>query len=517
MAEDFLEEIYQKAKVIDQIRYYIDMVRTGRDRDARAAYNLAAAAIERILPELSEEDRELAAAIEDAAIRVRDSFNDQCEATALAEGLLIPLLFEYMSYYTGIDVTEGKYTIQSANSGFLSVKDEEQRITMHSSYDPMGEAYGIAGSVFSPSTETYHILGCGLGYLPYQIWRMSEGAASIVIYEEDEVMLIYARQYGVLSWIEDSALKIYHNPDIDKVADMFLAAEGENVSHNRKEYFYISAWKKNIYKNARKGAMSILEANIALQRSMSSRTDINIWKNAKHERITLDAIKAELKRDEWIVVSAGPSLDEQMDFLKQSMGVRGIVAVNTVLRRLFKEGIRPDLVAAADQYVQMREHIAGIGDQTEGIPLIAERRLNWQYLEQYCGPVCLVDAGYEAAISNKGEDTDVWQVSGSVAGLALEAAVRMGAKKIWLVGQDLAYPSGKTYAEGMPYKADVDERGTMTVSSVDGGTVRTSEAFNWFRLGLESQLARYKGIEVFNMSKHGALIKGAKSVLSDAQ
>lgn len=512
MAEEFLEEIYQKAKISDRIRYYIDMVREGRERDARAAYNLAAADIEQILPELYEKDRELAVAIEDAAVSVRDSFDDPCEATAVAEGLLLPLLFEYMSYYTGIDVTEGKYTFQSANSGYLSVKDEQQGITMHSSYDPMGEACRIAGSLFSPQTETYHILGCGLGYLPYQIWRMSEGAASIVIYEEDEEMLEYARQYGVLSWIEEGALRINYDPDIDKVAGMFLDAEGKNASHDGKEYFYISAWKKNVYKDARKGALSILEANIALQRSMSSRTDINIWKNAKHEQTTFDVIKAGLKRDEWIVVSAGPSLDEQIGFLKQSKGARGIVAVNTVLRRLFKEGIKPDLVAAADQYVQMREHIVGIGDQTEGIPLIAERRLNWQYVEQYRGPVCLVDAGYDTAKGNDDEDTDVWQVSGSVAGLALEAAVRMGAKKIWLVGQDLAYPSGKTYADGMPYKADADERGTMIVPSVDGGMVRTSEAFNWFRLGLESQIARYGGIEVYNLSRHGALIKGTKPV-----
>ncbi len=506
MAEELIEEIYAKAKIIEQIKEYIDLVRTGRDRDARAVYNQAASGIEGILPELFQTDVNLAEGIEDAAIQIRDSFADPCEATAVAEGLLLPLLFEYMSYYTGIDVTEGRYTIQSANSGFLTIRDNETGITMHNSYDPMGEAYGIAGSLFCPETEIYHILGCGLGFIPYQLWNMSEGAAKIVLYEEDGTVLEYAKQYGVLDWIREASLEIKHVPDIEKVAGLLIEAARKTASKAKKEVIYISPWKKGIYRNAQNGEMSILDANIALERSMSSRTEINLWKNREHEQITLEEIKTALQKEEWIVVSAGPSLDEQISFLKESKGIRGIVAVNTVLRRLFKEGIKPDLVAAADQYVQMREHIIGIGDQTEGIPLIAERRLNWQYLEQYRGPVCFVSAG-----DNRDADTEVWQVSGSVAGLALESAVRMGAKKIWLVGQDLAYPSGKTYAEGMPYKADADERGTMLVPSVDGKMVRTSEAFNWFRLGLESQIARYDGIEVYNMSQHGALIKGAKT------
>ncbi|MBP3296321.1 MAG: motility associated factor glycosyltransferase family protein, partial [Lachnospiraceae bacterium] len=179
-------------------------------------------------------------------------------------------------------------------------------------------------------------------------------------------------------------------------------------------------------------------------------------------------------------------------------------AVNTVLRRLFREGIRPDLVVAADQYIQMREHIEGIGDQTEGIPMIAERRTNWQYTERYLGPICFVST------ENNSEDKeeDIWEVSGSVAGLALEAAVRLGAGRIYLVGQDLAYPDGKTYAQGMPYVAEAESRGTMLVPSVNGGMVSTSEAFHWFRIGLETQIAKYKDIRFINLSRQGARIKG---------
>ncbi len=508
MAEQFIEEIYKDAMIIEQVREYIAFTQYGRNRDAHTVYNQAAADMERILQSGAIADRELAEAIEQTAIEIRDSFEDRCLATALAEGRLLPLLYEYMESYAGIDVTEGKYTLRSANSAFLTVRDNEQNITMHSEYDPMWEAYQIASSIFVPEAECYHILGCGLGYLPYQLWVRSEGAVKIVIYEEDAYILDYAFRYGVLSWIAEKCIEVRHDTEAEMVADAFLK---EKATNKKEERFYIAPWKKNVYAKAKNGEIAIEAANLFLERSMRERTAINLWKNKKHKQILFKEIKSSFWKKEWIVVSAGPSLDEQIAFLKESSGRRGIIAVNTVLRRLFREGIHPDLVAAADQDVQMRKHIDGIADLTEGIPLIAEYRLNWQYLEQYRGPACFV---HTEMVNDEGTE-EVWQVSGTVAGLALEAAVRLGAERIWLVGQDLAYPEGRCYADGMPHCVDADKAGTVLVPSVDGGMVATSEAFNWFRQGMEIQIARYKDVEFYNLSRHGALIHGCRTEINN--
>lgn len=507
MAEEFIEEIYNKGIIIEQLREYIAFSNKENDRDARAAYNQAASGLEKELSILRQTDRELAEAIENAAVMIRDRFDDPSEAKAIAEGELLPLMFHYMLNYSGIEVTEGKYTIQSANSGFLTIRDNELNKTIHNSFDPLWEAYEIAEAVFDPEVECYHILGCGLGYIPYQLWRKSEGAVKIIIYEEDSAIIDYAKRFGVLGWIPEKSLTIQHDSRTETVAGIFLEETSVIEASKKKNSVYFSSWKKDIYKAVCNGEIAVLEANITLDRSMRDRTAINLWKNKKHDQISFDKIQTELRYDEWIVVSAGPSLDDQIIFLKESKGRRGIVAVNTVLRRLLKEEIYPDLIAAADQYVQMREHIDGIGDRTRDIPLIAEKRLNWQYSEQYQGPICFVSTEQEYADNAE----EVWQISGSVAGLALESAIRLGAKKVYLVGQDLAYPDGKTYAEGMPYHADASSRGTMLVPSVDGGMVPTSEAFNWFRMGLEAQIAKYSLVEYHNLSRHGALIRGCKT------
>ena len=500
MAEQFLEEIYSKAMIIQLLREYVGHIYGGRPRDARCIYNQAAKRIEDLLTEAEMKDPEKAKWIYDSAIEIRDAFEDMSRATGIAEGKLIPAIFRYMCHYAKIDVTEGNYSLFSAQSGFLTIRDLEKGITFHSEYDPLWEAERMVSVIYDQTVECYHILGVGLGYLPYQLWRQSEGAVRITVYEDDETILDYAKNYGVLDWIKEDSLEIVCEKDRDKLGDVFL----NNVSVDD-SISYISNWKIDTYKEIQNGQLYVLATNAALERSLRLRTAVNIRKNQKHLKIAFDDIKNMLNYEEWIIVSAGPSLDDQISFLKKSKGERGIIAVNTVLRRVFEEGIRPDLVVAADQYVQMKEHIEGIGDKTEGIPMIAEKRTNWQYTEQYRGPICFVSVGEESA---DGQDDKQWKVSGSVAGLAVEAAVRLKAKKIYLVGQDLAYPDGKSYAAGMPYVADASKRGTMLVPSVDGGMVPTSEAFNWFRIGIETQIARYRDVEFVNLSMHGAFIKG---------
>ena len=500
MAESFLEDIYSKAFILQSLREYVEYTCMGRERDARREYNLATAKLEKLLPELGKEDPQLAEDIVCAAEEIRDHYDDLGHAMAVVEGTLIPSIFRLTAYFADIDVEEGKYKLYSANSAFLTIRDMESELTLHSEHDPLWESYRIARSIYDPMLECYHIFGVGLGYLPYQLWRLSEESVTIVIYEEDETMLSYAHAYGVLDWIDKEAIEIICMADKAELVKAFRRGISWHVGK-----YYISPWKKQEYKEVMNGELLILEANAALERSMQNRTVENLRKNKKHLQVSFMQIRDSFSWKEWVIVSAGPSLDEQIEFLRQSKGVRGIIAVNTVLKRLVKENVLPDLVVAADQYIQLREHIAEIGEFTEGIPMIAERRVNWHFADQYRGPICFVSIEKN---SDKNTNEEFWEVSGSVAALALEAAIRLGAEKVYLVGQDLAYPEEKAYAGGMPYFVDAKARCTMRVPSVDGGMVATSNAFNWFRQGLESQISRHPDISFINLSRHGALIKG---------
>ena len=105
----------------------------------------------------------------------------------------------------------------------------------------------------------------------------------------------------------------------------------------------------------------------------------------------------------------------------------------------------------------------------------------------------------------------VWDISGTVACLAIEAAIHLRAKTIYLVGQDLAYPSGRKYAKKMPHPEAPEANWEIKVPSVDGSMVDTSEAFDWFRKAIEFQISKYNSVSFINLSKHGAKIYGTKS------
>ena len=82
--------------------------------------------------------------------------------------------------------------------------------------------------------------------------------------------------------------------------------------------------------------------------------------------------------------------------------------------------------------------------------------------------------------------------------------------KIYLVGLDLAYPGGINYAHGVSQKRMETKKGDCRVKSVDGKMVETSQVFDLFRQAIEKQLENNPEVDFINLSKHGALIKGAR-------
>ena len=90
----------------------------------------------------------------------------------------------------------------------------------------------------------------------------------------------------------------------------------------------------------------------------------------------------------------------------------------------------------------------------------------------------------------------------------------LGASKVYLVGQDLAYPEGRKYASGMPHEEKAADQYEIKVPSVDGKMVDTCEVFLWFKKALEYQISKHPNIKYINMSKHGALIEGTDNLRS---
>lgn len=508
--EDFIKDIYWHSFIISNLKEFIFLLNSGRPSQARDLYNKTALELEKWLGETASSDPSTASHIQDIAIKIKNCYEDYCQCKGIVEHQLITALYKSISNYNTINVSEGKYSLISSDTGFLTLKDEDLGIYLHDIHDPMYEAYQIVSTIYKPEMESFMLLGCGLGYEAYQIYHQSNGAIMIYLFEEDENILNYATLYGVLSLIPDENIDIIHISDREKLAGRYIQSINSHPSCG----YHVSAFKKSLYNGVCDNELNRIIINHEYSFESYNTAIINHWRNRRLNRITFTQAAEQNKYNEYVVISAGPSLDHNLNFLKQCKGKIGLIAVNTVVRRLLNEEITPDVIAAADPSQILSDHINGLEDDTKKITLIADWVLSWKYASMFRGDICFVRTNASAELTKLTEpDEPVWDISGTVACLAIEAAVRFGGSRIYLVGQDLAYPSGQKYARGMPHGEVSVQKWDMQVPSVDGSMVDTCEAFDWFRKAIEYQIAKYDQVEFINMSKHGANIKGAANLI----
>lgn len=208
---------------------------------------------------------------------------------------------------------------------------------------------------------------------------------------------------------------------------------------------------------------------------------------------------------EFVVIAAGPSLDDNMEFLRESQGKKTLIAVGTVFRKLLEAGIVPDMVVVLDFMERIYRQIEGLEDQK--IPLLLGMTAYWKFAENYQRDK------YKIPITDspgKGRDKDAWVIGGTVTHLAMEAAIRFGAEKIYLVGVDLAFPKGLSHAEGTMDRAVVKTEGMIPVEGVGGTTVYADSLFIAYRQWIEQRIELAPWITYYNMSHIGARIAGTR-------
>lgn len=213
------------------------------------------------------------------------------------------------------------------------------------------------------------------------------------------------------------------------------------------------------------------------------------------------------------IVAAGPSLDKNARLLASLKGRALVIAVDTAARRLLAEGVEPDIVASLDAKDENHLHLAGV--RMPNTVMALNPVANPKVVEESAGP--MVFTGYaepffewlEGFIGERG----MIRAGGSVATSALDLAWKMGCSPIILVGQDLAYDSGRTHASGaIPNILGAPpEEALLDTKSLFGAPVRTTAKMNAWRKWFEIVISR-ESIHVLNATEGGVPIAGAENV-----
>lgn len=502
MAEDFIEEIYKKAYLITLMKKLAENCRKKKKKEFYEQWKESTEVLAEVCRDTAQIDAEL-------GVRIWDELQDACkcidadkfaEVADRLEGL-IPKFYKVVELVGNIDVTDDTYRIHSTKSGFLNIEFINNNVKMYGDNDPVWESYELAKALYQPKMKKFILVGAGLGYLPWQMYEIAQGSVDICIYDIEKKLVEYARKYGALDKIPEDRISVNICRDINGLLQSCL----EEAEGNDDEYvLYIDDYFYGLLAKEEKGALQQLKLTIQTNLDFGDMCELNYYKNNSAVEKNIAGFDFSKYSKEWIVVGGGPSLDENLEYLKGQKNKKTIIAVTTVFRKLIDLGVEPDFVAVQDPQNRTYGHMANI--EKSNATLFLTENSNWQFGLKYKGEKYLIktDGNYYS----QNNLCELWETSGTVTALAIDIAAYAGAETIELIGADLSYPGKQSHASGTMDNVLVDTTGMVKVKSVDGGEVPTSILFKGYISDIEKQIKKYKEVKFSNMSKHGALIRG---------
>jgi hypothetical protein len=160
------------------------------------------------------------------------------------------------------------------------------------------------------------------------------------------------------------------------------------------------------------------------------------------------ALKGLFKGVPALIVSAGPSLDLNLDQVARWKGRAVIIAINRSVQALRRAGVAPDIALAIDP-LNLSSHFAGLrpGELTAlGLGAAVAPELFEVPAERVFTIAASPDI--ESWMYEPLKEDARLPFGGTVAHTALQLALRMGCAPITVIGQDFALDGAKFYADG---------------------------------------------------------------------
>jgi hypothetical protein len=210
------------------------------------------------------------------------------------------------------------------------------------------------------------------------------------------------------------------------------------------------------------------------------------------------------------VLATGPTLAHHLPALKRVYDRPDrplFICVDTALRPLMAQGIKPDIVVTLDQHIHL-----GILDpqHSSDIALVYIPMVHNKVLSQWQGPRYGAYESLDTYVSlQKKLRRAALFTGGSVIHPATDLAVRMGACNITLFGADFSYPEGRTHTGWHDGELGSKARyGRRTVPNGHGQPVKTLLSFCIYLNGMEVYIQRHPEVNFMNSSREGARILG---------
>lgn len=365
-----------------------------------------------------------------------------------------------------------------------AVADYQGR-ALASRHAPIAEAQTFADGVDYGEKAAAVVLGFGLGYHAAAVCERMGREGVVLVLESDLALLRAVLDHIDFSHAFRQSNLIFFDGD-DKRGNYAERLSGlEGLMIQGIQLLEHPASRARLGDSASESTRYLTEtmrgarATVATALARSAHTIGSVFRNARFYvgGDTLAPLKGIAAGRLGIVVSAGPSLRRNMHLLA-APGVRDrclIVATQTVLKPLLKEGIRPHFVASLDWHHISKRFFEGLTEHdVRDTTLLLDPQANPVVAETFPGRVRVMAAPHlDAVLGPVARETGRLPSSATVAHLCYQIARYLGCDPVALIGQDLGFTDGVYYARGTA----IDE-----IWSPELNPFNTIENFEWTRI-----------------------------------
>ncbi len=444
---------------------------------------------------------------------------------------------------------------EPARSGVATCKAlgaQGEGVYLHSRYDPEKEASRWAAGARAQAAKLedreagripmcYIVDGFGLGYHVRALYDQLAGDAFVVVSEPDVALLRTALELADFSEMFTSGrLVVITRCERNEIFDK-LKAHGHRMMMGTVFTQPLQRLNGQFHQTVHRLVTeyaAFLRSTLLTALGNSIRTCKNLLANLPTYVSTpsIGVLRSRFAGCPAVVVSAGPSLRRNIEILKQIRDQVVVIAVQTTLKPLLAEGIRPDYVTSLDYHEVSQGFFAGLdAADLEGVELVAEPKAHPAVIDYFRqrGTVMLLGNDFARLVLRGGDQFahDDLPAGSTVAHVAFYLAQYLGADPIIFVGQDLAFTDNVYYSPGTrlhqiwrgelnrfntvemkEWERIVRSRGTLRqVNDQHGQQIYTDEQMFTYLQQFEKDFAAC-GATVIDATEGGALKQACQSM-----
>lgn len=419
-----------------------------------------------------------------------------------------------------------EFTKETAANGMLTGKVElfdGRSFYLHSQYDPVQEAQDWLKAVESQEDTAYIVFGAGLGYHLRALLKSISGKSKIYVIEyvsNERLTELTRHLFRDARWLDDPRIQVICGPNLRMIAGQI--AIDMQLQHLKRitlcRHYPTMQIYPGFYQQLEENLVNKVEEIFAFVIRFSLQSGLmfmeNSWRNLPYiwSNPGIGQLKGAFAGKTAIVVSAGPSLDKNIQQLAEVGDRAIIIASGSALGALKKHGIRAHFLAVLDPVELMYEELKD--DFSAETALLAAYEVFPQIVEKYPGRRFFCRSPHNdilAGLSKYLPPTVPLLVNLSVASMAFEFALFLGVQQVVFVGQDMAFSAHASHASGvkasLPTEGDAHE--FCYLPGHDGGTVKSNATFRMMLEYFEARVGMFPERTIINATEGGAFMQGA--------